>query len=133
MNTEKGKDQVDVLGEVMEIGEHQRRNVSSGEVVGQGVPPGADVLEEACAGRWPQVEELLDRGVDINTKTVADKLSLLHQCAVTGSPRAAQMLLGRGADLHVRDEQGRTAAMLARQVGNHPVAELLIAHGCKQE
>jgi len=53
-----------------------------------------------------RVEELLDRGADINSEDPGNGRTALHKAAFLGNEQMARMLLGRGADPNQGDMHG---------------------------
>ncbi len=57
----------------------------------------------------------------------------LHVAAHEGSYGVMNLLINAGADLNVRDDQGRTPLMIALISGSHKSAKMLIERGCDIE
>lgn len=69
----------------------------------------AEVLRQAASeGNLQKVKELLDRGVDVNTRSESGVTPLMLACA-EGQIDVVKLLLARGADVNVKDNSGRTA------------------------
>lgn len=60
----------------------------------------------AMFGTPSMVEELLDRGADINSEDPGNGRTALHKAAFLGREAMARMLLGRGADPNQGDMHG---------------------------
>ena len=60
----------------------------------------------AMFGPVSTVEELLDRGADINSEDLGNGRTALHNAAFLGNEQMARMLLGRGADPNQGDMHG---------------------------
>ncbi|PSH03394.1 MAG: hypothetical protein CXZ00_12605 [Acidobacteria bacterium] len=96
-------------------------------------------LEERLAnavrtGNVEAARELLDKGADINAPKCAKGLAYITplQCAATyGQTEIVKLLLERGANLEIKDNEGRGDAALAIAVKNHniDVTKLLLAKG----
>ena len=75
------------------------------------------------------VEELLDRGVDVDAPNPAEGGDTpLHVSAFVGDAAIAELLLDRGADPDARSDGG-TPVEYAVFVGSEEVADLLVARG----
>lgn len=103
-------------------------------------------LHEACVNRWPKtVKVFLDKGADVNTRSKCDATPLTS--ATSGAFllglryrekdgtmfETVKALLDAGADVNARTKSGRTALGNALKRGKTDVAELLRAHGAKEE
>lgn len=85
------------------------------------------LMRASYEGRAEVVEILLDHHA---TRTAARSdrgATALHYGALQGDERIVRMLLARGADPRVADEQGRTPEELAQRAGHARVARLLHA------
>jgi ankyrin repeat protein len=68
---------------------------------------------------------LLDRGADPNTRGTLEGFTALMTAAAEGQLDVVRLLLSRGADPSVKDEDGDTAMSFALEKGHPEVAELL--------
>lgn len=84
----------------------------------------------ASYGLTVLVERILDRGVDVNSRN-GDKVSALHLAAVTQEPSTVELLLKRGADVHLQDCSHCTALwrVVSKLNGNAKIAKLLLEGG----
>jgi ankyrin repeat protein len=88
-------------------------------------------LATAGCGATTELQELLDKGAQINGKNVHG-LTALMMASQNGHIGAVQFLLSRGADVNAKDKDGDTALKLATQYGPHPeVQDLLRKAGAK--
>jgi len=63
-------------------------------------------------------QELIhDHRKEINQPLSHGQFGYLHACAMSGAHRIAQCLVAADADLEIKDQQGRTALMIASSVG----------------
>jgi ankyrin repeat protein len=100
-----------------------------------GVPPlryvmawtGND-LESAPGVRW-----LLEHGADVNLSWGELDDAPLHIAAQRWNVQMVESLVRRGADIHRRRKDGRTAFAVAELQGNREVAAWLLAHGAKDD
>lgn len=97
-------------------------------------PPGGDVqalFDAAQAGDRARVAALLDRGVDVNTRSRYG-ITALGFAAARGQQPVVQLLIERGADVHVADAfYGSRPVDLALREGHLGVAVYLLRHGSR--
>jgi ankyrin repeat protein len=72
------------------------------------------------------VRLLLDKAADPNAKAQSGSTPL-HTVAFTGDRASLDLLLKHGADRAIKNNDGKTAADIARERGNQEVADLLAA------
>jgi ankyrin repeat protein len=76
------------------------------------------------------LREAFARGADVNTKDQKSRTVLmLAAICETISPESVQLLIDRGADLHVKSPDGFTALDFARRLGNTPIVDVLVKAG----
>ena len=86
-------------------------------------------METALFGSPADLEKLLDRGIDSNSRTTAGT-SILMMAA--HDPEKVRLLLDRGADVNARSQTGFTALMVAaNHRGASQSVRLLLAHGAE--
>ena len=90
-----------------------------------------DIVGAVFAGDVPGVEDLLDRGFDVDQRTEPDGWTLLHSAAFTGNGRMVEMLLSRGAEPAptAPASEGETPLGVAFYFGHEEAADLLVAYG----
>lgn len=76
------------------------------------------------------LEELLDRGFDVNARLSYRSRTALMKASEKGELDMVRLLLKRGAHVNTRDDDGKTALSLAYR--HKAVIELLKAHGAKE-
>jgi ankyrin repeat protein len=69
---------------------------------------------------------LVDKGADPNAKAQSGSTPL-HTVAFTGDRASLDLLLKHGADPALTNNEGKTAADIARERGNQEIADLLVA------
>jgi hypothetical protein len=69
---------------------------------------------------------LIQAGTAVNA-ALDNELTLLMWAAAYGHEAAVRLLLAQGADPHLKDRRGKTAADMARE-GNHPTVASLLEH-----
>ena len=87
-----------------------------------------------CSGPLKQVQELTQKGVNMNEGHIMDEPSDVRRSPLIvaikeGHEDVALELLSTGADIHVKDEDGRTALHWACKKGLEEVVETLISIG----
>jgi ankyrin repeat protein len=95
----------------------------------------AAVVYAAGRGFLPVVRLLLDHGVDVNAKYGNDLTALMWAAghsAEAGTKDVVDvmtLLMERGARLDEQDNRGRTALMIAAELGHAAAVDVLLAHG----
>lgn len=82
-------------------------------------------------GKMKTVQQLLDRGADINGRDMWGATPLMW-AARSGQPSRVQFLLVRGADIAAKDRYGHTALSTARMLKFPKVVQLLAKAGAKE-
>lgn len=88
----------------------------------------SQLLAAAQEGDTPDVQNLLARGADINSRGPSGNTPLMA-AALTGRTDTLRLLLERGADVHARGNTGRTALMEAALEGYADAVKVLIDSG----
>lgn len=68
-----------------------------------------DIHLAAALGNTDQLDQFLDKGVDVNTRN-HDGVTPLMVAALFGQPGAAELLIDRGADLKIKGNKGETVS-----------------------
>ena len=90
-----------------------------------------DFLAAARKGDVAKLKELLDKGVDVNTKTQYGATALAYACD-KGHVEVVKLLLERGANANVRDTfYGEMPLGWALQKGNIEILKLLLEKGAQ--
>ncbi|MDE0121524.1 MAG: acyltransferase family protein [bacterium] len=101
-------------------------------VVAQAEPlvESGDIIGLVFVGDIEGVEGLLDRGVDIETRTEPGGWTSLHAAAFTGNAEMVELLISRGAKPAVTADasDGETPLGLAFHFGHEEATDLLVAH-----
>ena len=91
-----------------------------------------DVRVATLAGNIPAIDELLDRGADINldkvTEYAAQGGTALHLASFTGNAEVTAHLLSRGADPNALDANGDPPLNWAIFFGRERITDLLVAN-----
>jgi hypothetical protein len=104
-----------------------------------GIPGGVPPLRYTMGfsgnslSRAPGVRWLLDHGADVNLSWGELDDSPLHIAAQRWNLEMAELLVQRGADIHRRRADGRTARTVAELQGNREVAAWLAEQGARDE
>ena len=87
---------------------------------------GTQPIHDAALGGFAEVIlELVTRGAEVDARTRDDGQTPLHAAAVMGKMKAVEMLVAIGADLTIRDFNGRTPLDAAERAGFTNVAAFL--------
>lgn len=95
----------------------------------------AAIVYAAGRGFYPVVRLLLDHGVDVNVKYGNDLTALMWaagysaEAGVKDVDQVMTLLIERGARVDDQDNRGRTALMIAAELGHAGAVDLLLAHG----
>jgi ankyrin repeat protein/L-ascorbate metabolism protein UlaG (beta-lactamase superfamily) len=85
----------------------------------------------AFSGQVEVVALLLEKGADVNMKSIKNKRSPLHFAVWKGHTKVAHLLLKGGADLESKEVDGETPLHYAAASGELSVVKLLVAKGAK--
>ncbi|XP_034435252.1 ankyrin repeat and EF-hand domain-containing protein 1a isoform X1 [Hippoglossus hippoglossus] len=85
------------------------------------------LLQCVHEGNTVQIEKMVKLGVEnlINLTEPQDGTGVLHVAVSANSQDLISFLLSQGADPNIQDKKGRTPGMLAAELGNHAIVELL--------
>ena len=75
------------------------------------------------------IEQLIQKGADVNYKNTADGLTSLHYASSSGSVDVAKLLIDKGAHVNAVDNKGTTPLILAVKKNSLTVAKLLLERG----
>jgi len=97
--------------------------------------PTLDVFDAAAVGDVTRLRALLDTSPELATAVSSDGFTALHLASFFGHPKAAEVLLGRGADPEAVADNGTALRPLnsAAAAGQHTIAHLLLDHGADVE
>lgn len=103
-----------------------------------GNPKGSSALKHAVRyGKLSIVRKALQAGADVNTTTIYcdEECPLICDAARSGVVEVFELLLDAGADVLVKDEQGRTPLFHAAEYGHAEIVRILldIVKKAKQE
>lgn len=84
----------------------------------------------ACKNAEPSViEDLIQKGADVNHKSEKDGYTSLHYACMSGTPDVVKVLIDKGADVNAVDKKGTTPLMLAVKSNSIPAVEILLEKG----
>jgi cytohesin len=75
------------------------------------------------------VRTLLDEGADVNAKKIRNGSTALHGAAFRGRTQTTEILIGAGANVSAKNDEGLTPLHNAARRGQHKAAKVLIAAG----
>ena len=84
-----------------------------------------ELIEASGKGITETVEELLEKGVDINGQNEYGNTAL-HATAFSGQADMAKLLCKYGADVNIKNKYGWTSLHLASRYGFKDVVEILL-------
>jgi uncharacterized protein len=84
-------------------------------------------MSAAYYGKVQDVRQLLDRGVDVNSRYRDGETALMF-AALKGHLNVVKLLLERGAKVNAKDVRGNTALWYAKEKGHTKVSRLLLKH-----
>lgn len=95
---------------------------------------GDSPLHMAARSDFAQIVELLlDAGADIDAVGPRNGATALHKAAWAGAQAAADILITRGADLHIQDEKGDTPLHKAMITGRETITYHLARAGARPD
>ena len=83
----------------------------------------------AYEGSYPRMQNVIDRGADVNTVDDFKNRSVLNIVAYDGIENCVQLLIDCGADLNYKDEDGNSSIAHALIRSNVKCARVLIVAG----
>jgi ankyrin repeat protein len=86
----------------------------------------------AAGGDIDQLQDLLDRGADVNASNPSG-LTPLMVAAYHGRIEMVRALIKNGADVNATDDEGLTAAMLADDAGHDEIVRILVGRAVKRK
>lgn len=92
--------------------------------------PGARLVTAASDGDMTLVKELLDEGIDVNSRDW-DKLTAIIAASSRGHLTLVKFLLSQGADVNAADKDSITALMEASILGDVTLAKFLVDAGAE--
>ncbi|XP_047231428.1 cyclin-dependent kinase 4 inhibitor C isoform X2 [Girardinichthys multiradiatus] len=87
---------------------------------------GRTALQVAMLGNSALVNALLEAGADPNVRDMILKLTVTHDAAREGFLETVRVLVDRGADVNLADENGNLPLHLAAKEGHLEVVKLLL-------
>ena len=86
-------------------------------------------LEEAVeANDSAMLKFLIEKGLNVNIKRGAKRVTALHVAAARGRMECAKVLIQAGAQINLTDRSGRTALHIAAKKGDLCMVKILVAH-----
>jgi len=85
----------------------------------------------AAEGNTNKVKDLLDKGVNVDTRDPEGNATPLCHAAWFGHADTAQLLINRGADVNAKKSDGASVLTLATERGHKDLVEMLKKAGAK--
>jgi ankyrin repeat protein len=86
-------------------------------------------VEAVRKNRSATVRDLIQQGVDVNSRDAFGDNTGLHWAAIQGLAEMARMLIDNGADVDIRNSAGETPLHWAAKEGQKELVVILIVHG----
>lgn len=115
--------------EVSELRAIMSAEKESGEKVDCSFCPDAFTWYLAEQDLFDETTWLFDHNADFGIKSKEDGMTLLHAVCRDGHKEFAEMLINRGAEINLPDDEGRTAIHYAVMSGNAELVESLLKLG----
>ena len=93
---------------------------------------GYSALNAACTCKNAEpavIEDLIQKGADVNHKSEKDGYTSLHFACMSGTPDVVKLLIDKGADVNAVDKKGTTPLMLCVKSNSIPKVEILLERG----
>jgi ankyrin repeat protein len=90
-----------------------------------------DMVRAIVQDKPGEVKDLLDKGESLDARQNGQ--TALHIAAMNGKVDIVTILIARGANVNIQDDQGVTPLMLASKTGKVDAVKALIAQGAKLE
>lgn len=90
---------------------------------------GYSALNAACTCKNAEpavIEDLIQKGADVNHKSEKDGYTSLHFACMSGTPDVVKLLIDKGADVNAVDKKGTTPLMLCVKSNSIPKVEILL-------
>jgi ankyrin repeat protein len=104
------------------------RNAAGRKLSKEAVARNEKFLQAADENRLKDMERLLDKGANIDARDKNFGMTALMRACWNGYEEQAEFLLAHGADIRVKDKQGRTAIEFASEGGDKKIIALLHAY-----
>lgn len=99
------------------------RSIDLSSIDGRAAPP---LVQAAQSGSGTEIEELLDQGVNVESRHEQTKRTALAVACHCGNDDVVAILLSHGADPHCKDATGMTPLHLAATRGHYRVVDYLL-------
>ncbi len=90
-----------------------------------------DIRTASRTGDVKAIQEQLAAGADINSRTPIGNATPLVIAALHGRTAAAALLIEKGADLTIPDEEGSTPLLISSFFGHRDILKLLLEKGAE--
>ncbi len=86
-------------------------------------------VEKAMQNKLKEIEQLIKKGVSVNSKSNDDGNTGLHWAASFGWKEMAELLISNGADVNLKNMEGNTPLHWASGQGKTEIVKILISNG----
>src|SRR5512144_1997485 len=93
-----------------------------------GAPMKNRLIHASMRGNVENVNELINRGTDVNSRDEDGLTALITACR-EGQNEVCKLLLGNHADPRIKDKNGWTPLMWAAATGRTEIVKMLLDHG----
>jgi ankyrin repeat protein len=100
-------------------------------VAAQDPHPDAALRKAAQDGNMQSVQDLLEKGANVNAKDETGKTVLHWVAPARDNPEMVKVLIAKGADVNAKDNAGDTALMIASSQSNPGIVTALLEAGAE--
>ncbi len=86
-------------------------------------------VEKAMQNKLKEVEQLIEKGVNVNSRNNDDGNTGLHWASSYGFTEMAKLLVSHGADVNLKNMEGNSPLHWAAGQGNTEIVKILVSKG----
>lgn len=91
-----------------------------------------DLVTKAAFGSVQDVQRILDSGVNVNAQHDLFGITALHSAAIQANVDIVKLLLSRGANVNIKDNDKCTPLSQAKRGGNQEIIRMLMDKGARE-